>query len=76
MCAKGLETRPRRTHAEKRHACAEQRHTRLERWEREGAEQRHTNAGRETAPSRDTHVRGDTHAPSRDTPPRTLGERR
>ena len=41
MCAKGLETRPRRTHAEKRHACAEQRHTRLERWEREGAEQRH-----------------------------------
>ena len=46
MCAKGLETRPRRTHAEKRHACAEQRHTRLERWEREGTEQRHTRLDR------------------------------
>ena len=58
MCAKGLETRPRRTHAEKRHACAEQRHTRLERWERAREETlRGVKEGRcEETPTRYTHA--------------------
>ena len=59
MCAKGLETLERwERGAEKRHACAEQRHTRLERWERAREETlRGVKEGRcEETPTRYTHA--------------------